>query len=841
MPTNTFDRLFHRLGQFQVKHPLWMLLFSVFSLLPTGYLASKLTLRSGFNELLPDGKPSVVEMRRVNERLASASTLTVVATGSSPEGLKRLIDALSPRLRELPPEYVVGVDDGTRAVRAFFEENKHLYADLKDIQQIHDDVEERYDYEVQKAAGTSLDLDDDEPPDLSAESLKKRFQRKVDEANAQAPGTDGYYIGEEGKLGAILVRTPLGSGSQGAFELVKRIEALVAEINPQAWDPSIEVHFTGNLITSAEQQRVITNDLVDIGGLGLGLILGTVFLFFFRFRVLFALAYTIIAGTIWSFAFAYVNVGYLNLATGFLASIIVGNGINFSIIYLARYMEARRDESKDIQASILIAHLETYRATLAASAAAGIAYGSLAVTDFRGFKHFGVIAGIGMLLCWLSTYTILPPILALAERLSPMYVAGKLTWRDRLRGYYGHPFAWSVRRFPRTLSIVGCGLGLVFFVLSVKYFIDGPMEYDLANIKNEATSPTSAGILSRRVDKVVGRLGQDGKAIVTDRLDQVEPLVTELNRRKDAAPDDQKPFEKVVSIFDLLPEDQQKKLELLKATQGLLERARRRGFISDEDWKSISEHIPKELTSIGVEQLPELVARSFMEKDGTRGRVVYIVPKDGRSVYDAHYLMLWADSYREVTLPNGELIRGSGDSVIFADMLRAIEEDAPIAALLSLVGTVGAILIAFRGRRAGWAALFSLILGLAYQIGYLAALDIKLNFLSFVAVPVGIGVGADYCINTMKRYELTGYEGLEQMLVETGGAVTVCALTTILGYVALMGSINRAVSSFGLVAAVGEVGGLLAVMLVLPAMLRWRAIRAGLVKEGEAATDVTPK
>ncbi|MCA9630012.1 MAG: MMPL family transporter, partial [Myxococcales bacterium] len=496
MDDQNFLARFHRwLAAIQVRNPGVVLIVALLTLLPAGFLASKLTLRSSFKELLPDHKPSVVEMRRVNEKLAGASTLTVVITGSNVESLERTIDALSPKLQALPPEYVVGVDDGTRAVRKFFDENKALYADLEDIQKIHDDVEERYDWEVQKAAGTALDFDDEDVPDLSPEALKKRFQRKVDDANKKSPGVDGYYIGEDGKLGAILVRTPLGSGSQEAFQLQKMVQDLVAEINPKSWDPATEVHFTGNLITSAQQQKAITDDLISVGGWGVGLILGVVFLFFLRFRTLLAMGVTIGIGCLWSFAFAYLSVGYLNMATGFLASIIAGNGINFGIIYMARYIEARRDEGQEVEAAVLTGHLETYRATLAASLAAGIAYGSLAATDFRGFKHFGIIAGLGMALCWLATYCVLPAILVLTERVRPMYSAKEAGWRARLRGVYGVPFAWAVNKFPKGIAVIGSLLGVACVVLSVRYFVNDPMEYDLANVRNERTQPTAAGLL----------------------------------------------------------------------------------------------------------------------------------------------------------------------------------------------------------------------------------------------------------------------------------------------------------------------------------------------------------
>ena len=233
--------------------------------------------------------------------------------------------------------------------------------------------------------------------------------------------------------------------------------------------------------------------------------------------------------------------------------------------------------------------------------------------------------------------------------------------------------------------------------------------------------------------------------------------------------------------------------------------------------------------------------RPFTEQDGSRGKIVYIVPTEGRSVYDAKYLLLWADSFRHIELPNGEVILGTGDPVIFADMLINIGEDAPKAILLSFLGTVVVILIAFRGRTSGWLVLVTLLIGVSYLIAFLALREIKLNFLNFVALPITIGVGADYAINVMKRREIEGDEHLYRVLVQTGGAVVLCALTTTLGYLALLLSINRAVKSFGLAAAVGEIATLLAAMLLLPAILFWRARATGLMAVPASTRAQTPE
>jgi uncharacterized protein len=821
MAKRPLQPLLAKLGEAQLARPWWVVLIVALTLIPAGFLASRLELKTAFSELLPENKPSVVELQRVNKRLTGLSTLTVVAEGSDVASLKRFVDRVSPRIRELGPEYVAGVDDGTREVNEFFQANKYLYADLPDVKKVHDDVIARYDWEVGEENGTNLGLDDEEPPKITAKSLEARFKKKAEDAKKSARGVDGYYIGEDGKLAAILVRTPLGSGDEKAFELQKLIQKIVDEEKPTIADPNLRLGFTGNLVTSAEQHRAVKNDLAHVGFWGVLFILAVTLAYFVRVRTLLAMFFTIAVGCVWAFGAARLTVGYLNTATGFLVSIIAGNGINFGIIFMARYLEVRRDEKKSSAEAIRLCHKETHTATLAASGAAMIAYGSLAVTDFKGFKHFGIIGGAGMILCWIATYTFLPAFLVLSERYAPMFTTRAPAWRSKMKGYYGYPFAFLALKAPRVIAVLGVLLGVGGAALTVRYFLHDPMEYDLANVRNERTKETAAGALSVRVDKIVGRLGQDGRAVLVDRVDQVKPLVDELMKRRAKAPDGHKPFDKVVTLFDLLPKDQDKKLPLWSEVQDRLQRAKKRGFISDDDWKKLRENLPEKLEPIGIDDLPELVARAFTEKNGTRGTVVYIVPSEGQSVYDAHYLMQWADSFREVKLPSGEIIRGTGDPVIFADMLINIGEDAPKAILLSFLGTALVIVFAFRGRGRGITTFAALLLGLVYLVGFLALRQIKLNFLNFVALPITIGVGADYAINIMKRRERSPNEDLYRALQQTGGAVVLCSLTTMLGYFALMLSINRAVQSFGLASAVGEIATLLAAVLVLPAFLFW--------------------
>lgn len=847
-------RLFQSLARAQTSRPFLVLLAAILSVALAAALASRLKLKTALGELLPANKESVIVADQIRARLISSSTLFVVAEGDKPEALKAFVDALAPALRALPPGKIGAVDDGVRASQKFFEQHAALYAPLDDVQKIHDQILERYEAEVRRRAGLDLGLDDDsgggeggeaqraaEP--ITADVIRAKIKERRDPLLERYP--DGYYIDRAGKLITILIRTPVSPGDlEGTKALLATIQGVIDGVDPKRFDPAMKVSFAGNLITGMEEYSQIKGDLSDVGLYGVLMILGIVFLFYLRVRPLLAMALSVGIGTTWTFGLAYLLIGSLNSSSGFLVSIIVGNGINFSIIYMTRYMEARRDSS--LEEAVLAAHQETWLATLAAAGAAMVAYGSLVITDFRGFKHFGVIGGSGMILCWIGTYLFLPAILAVFERVYPMRPETGIA--ARLRGGYGRPVAFLVDRFPRAIAVGSLALGLAGVVLAARYVARDPMEYDMRNTRTEPkTGPTEARRLMSRVDAVVGRQGQEGLAIMVDRIDQIRPLRAALEARRDAAPAGHKPFEKITDIFDLLPKDQEKKIELIKEARDRLERAHKRRFIAENDWAEIEKYIPAgDIKPLSIDDLPEQVARMFTERDGTRGRLVYITPTPGRSVWDGRYLIEWSESFRTTTLPDGSIVKGSGGAVIFADVVLAVVEDAPKAIFASVMGTLLIILFAFRWQRTALIVIGTLALGLAWTMTALSLhgsdvsmgpgglptvnlVGLKLNFLNFIALPITVGVGADYAINIMQRYRFLeaenkdgdGARRVHDVIVQRGGAVILCSLTTVLGYLALTLSVNRAIQSFGYAAAAGELSCLFAGVLSLPALLSW--------------------
>jgi predicted RND superfamily exporter protein len=810
--------LIEQLTDLQIRRPWVPLLLAAFVTVVMGVIASRLQLRTRYDALLPDSQPSVIELHRVEAKTASAQTVLILLEGRERAALRAMGDALVKELDALGPDVISSANDGTQEARAFLSPRAGLFLDKKELDQLRDDVIARWDYEVAKQAD---ELIDDTGPPVTVEDIEARFRKKGQEAGAD-DHSDGYYERKDGTGLVVSARSPIPGGDlERTGPALAKVEAAVARV--QASRPEfhgIRIGYAGDMPTGFIEYDRVRNDLLSVGGVGITLVLSAVLLYFMRVRALVVMGITIGAALVWTLGVTQIFIGHLNVATGFLISIIAGNGINVGILYQSRYFEERQ-RGVSVPDALRTAVRATWQPTVIAALASAASYSSLWITDFRGFRHFGFIAATGMVLCWVAKTLMVPPLLVLLERRRPLRPAktGSLLAAIRRFGMgYGRIFAWLVPKAPELLVAAGVlvvGLGAA---AGVRYVRRDPMEYDLGRIEND---PNHNNELHRVWDGVIEILGagHEGMVVLADSPEEARDLEKMLRAKWDAAPEGSKPFAAVHSLWDMVAEDQEAKIPELLEIGDRLERARARGFMSDADWDKVKDVLPAaDLQPYGIADLPETIARPFSEKDGTRGRLVVIEPQPSNS-NDLRYLLRYSDSFRETRLASGKIVRGSGRAVIFADILKAVVQDIRKAVALSLALTVFTVLITFRhGGRHALTVLFALLVGVAGELVFLYEADVKLNFFNFAALPITFGIGVDYAINVVQRYRADGGRDILAALRTTGGAVVLCSLTTILGYLALLGSHNRAIRSLGTIAVVGEISCLLAAVTVLPAL-----------------------
>jgi predicted RND superfamily exporter protein len=811
--------LIERLSDLQIRRP-WVPLMLVAAITVFfGYFASKLELRTRYDALLPDSQPSVQELHRVESRTANAQQVLILLEAPTHDPLRAMGDAIVPALLALGPDTVSSAEDGIQEAKAFLTPRAGLFLSLGELEKLRDDVNARWDYEVSKETGSLLD---DNGPPVSIEDIEKRFEKKEKEAGGGGEERpDGYYERKDGTALVIVAHSPIAGGDLAKTgPAIDRIRAAVADVKASRPEfAGVRVSYAGDMLAGFTEYNTVRNDLLSVGATGIGLVLGVVLLYFMRLRALFVMGITIGIGLVWTFGLTQLVIGHLNVATGFLVSIVAGNGINVGILYQSRYFEERRRGAPTVEA-LRTSIRATWQPTVIAALASAASYLSLLVTDFRGFRHFGFIAASGMVLCWVVKTLMVPPLLLLLERRRPMETGDAgLVGKIRQFGMgYGRIFAWLVPKAPRALAAAGVLLIVVGTVAGVEYVRRDPREYDLTRTDNDPHVNPDLQHAWDGSGAILGA-GHGGMIVLTDAPSEARELEKKLQNDWKAAPADAKPFAAIHSLWDMVPEEQEAKLPILNEVGDRLERARARGFVTDHDWDRVKDAIPpKGLRVYGIDDLPASIARPFAEKDGTRGTLVVIEPEPSGS-NDLRYLIRYSDSFRETRLASGKIVRGSGRVVIFSDILSAVVHDIPKAVSLSLALTLLTVIITFRqaGKHA-LTVLFALLVGVAGAAVFLYVADVKINFLNFAALPITFGIGVDYAVNVVQRYRADGSRDIIGTLRTTGGAVVLCSLTTMLGYLALLGSHNRGIRSLGTIAVVGEVSCLLAAMTVLPAL-----------------------
>ena len=775
-------------------------------------LAMRLQLHTDMAELLPADHPAVAALAKLSEHQRLGQSLVVLIESPDRDADLRFLAALRARLSQSKAfaEFDWGPD---REFARWKHRWRWLYADLPTLER----AEKLLDRAYLEHSPLFLSLDDDDDP--------KAELKKLELSHPEPTPVDYYETTEHGihRVAIMLWRPPHGLASAGDHQALREVRAAIAATDPASFHPAMRVELGGHLAQAIEDQDSIRDDLTFATALCSALIFAVIWLYFRRVVIVLVVGAPAVLGLLVSLAIASLTLHALNLNTAFLISIILGNGINSPIVLLARYGEERA-RGASIEDALAIAVPATARGTLAAMAAASVAYGSLSITDFRGFSQFGLLGGAGMLLVWIATFVLVPPLVHVLDR------KPRAPGWPRLFGAIGR----VVTRRPRL--VIACALALAAAaIVPIVGLAAEPVEWNLRELR---TPDTTSRAMWAKVEALgmtnpdAGYVGSHG-ALVVDDPDEAEAVAEALRAQdraldctsaslRDAArpggagPCDDPVFDRVRTYRGLLPSDQDAKLAVLARIRAKIDR--RADALDDQDHDELlSYRPPDDLRRMTTDDLPAIARRAFTDRDGTVGRFV-LMSVDGTrySDWNGHDLIRLSRHLQVDAL--GKHWVAASPPTVFAGMLETLVRDGPRIALVAVLGVIALVLVVL-GPRAAWRALATQLVALAWFGGAMGVLGMKINFFNFVALPITLGVGADYAANLASRLR----RDPAGAMAGTGAAVALCSMTTIIGYSSLLSSANPALRSFGVLADLGELTCLAAALVLLPALARVRA------------------
>lgn len=773
-------------------------------------VATRLPLRADVAHLLPASAPSVRDLHTIEARVPLYDTVAVLIEAEDPAVRTAAAAAMATGMRAIDKALVADVQTDDAEARAFVETNLYHYVPLPQLEQGRDALRALRAEVVARANPLLVDFDDDDDEpgtepggrDAHLADLRQRW-RDLRERLARSG-----YVG--GDVQRVMLRIAFDrTQTRKAATLVGQLEQLRRVV--VAAHPGARIGVAGGVAVSVAEHDALVDGMV-ISALGTALLVGLVLIGFLRSRRLVAMVgLTLAVSTTIAFGFAAILVGQLNAATAFLGAIIAGNGVNYGVLLVARYQEARATETPAPALAVAIAG--TLRPTLVASLAAAVAYGSLATTSFRGFADFALIGGIGMVVCWIGAFVLLPALIVrfgATARLAPASsVVGVMLAR-----------VFGFRR-PGVVLAIAAALGLASTAIVVRYVAADPLEYDLRELRADGARASEGRRWLALSDRAFGPGLTNQVILAVDDPGQVPGVVAALRQLERDVAEPARLIGETRSMLDVVPADQPARRVVLGELRALIDDP----VLAQLDHAALAElralRPPDVIEELHADALPAALIGPLRERDGAIGRLIAVRPGPGYDEWDGRVAMRFAATIRGVHREVDGPIAIVGSAVIFADLIEVIRRDGPRVTLVAMGGLIVLVLLIVGRDRRAVAVLIATALGTVAMVAVCALLGLRVNFLDFVALPITLGLGVDYAINLAHRQHVEGDDPLRPLRT-SGAAVLVCSLTTVIGYGSLLVSENVAIRDFGLAALIGEVTCLLSACVVVPAIFTLR-------------------
>ncbi len=797
-------------------------------------LGVRITFETDVMSLVPRHDPVVEGFTRTFEEFGSLDTLLAAVPVAGDDELDRalmLVDLVAEEFRDSP--YLTNVqsrlEDPTRLAEAVLH-HAVLFLDEDGLARLA----ERLRPEGLAARAADMRAALETPLSLVAKEfmvrdplgllplLLGRVSRtpstlKVDFAS-------GYYLAADHSMALILAK-PTRPAQDIAFnealfadleERIARARARVAEEEEIELDRVPPVHLGGGHRIGLEDASLIRSDIITNSVTS---IIGVMLLFFLAYRRFAAAHFAFLplaVGLALTFVFTALALGRLNSATSSFSALLVGLGIDFTIVMYGRYLEARHRGLSLAEALEEMGERSGPAVLLGAITSVGTFYAFL-VTRFAGLRELGLLTGTGIVLMAISAFMLLPALVTIFDggRRPPelsrwLHVAPVLRW------------CGAHRR-----AVLGVAAALTIASLAVV----GRVRFD-DDVRN-LRSPANRGVeVQQMVADAFGisfnammiRIegGSEAEALAgVQRLAQGLELLVERGEISS--------FESLANLFP--PADTQAKTLAWLATHATLTDPQRvrhefvaamtRAGLQPEAFApglALLDEVLRPAGGVGLEvwrgtPVERFVERSLLHRDGRVITVVNVFVPPGRWRREAPPGLVALVGQVE-----GAML--TGVNVVSQRLRHVVWRDAGVACLVGLVVVFFMLLWEMKRARDALLGLLPVILSVLWTVAGMALLGLALNFLNVFVITMIIGIGVDYGIHMIHRVREGG--GVEKV-AETARAVVFASLTTVVGFGSLVTSHFPGLRSIGAMTSAGVVLACLVAVALLPLLVQEKA------------------
>jgi predicted RND superfamily exporter protein len=787
----------------------------------------KLKLDADLSKLLPETTPSVIALKESFTRFGSTDRFMIAIQSENAELVAQLQDEIKDYIHQnWKGDFVsVQVDNDNK----FFKDNALLYLPVEHLERIRDNLED-----VQLEIGRKnlpfvVDLVQTESkkervwfdasipqelglPDEAAGAFDAFFktEKDTDTAETTSAGWDSKapipghlktrLMGcprpdSTGKIlfnGIVQAKLSLPPTDYVFVEhIIARSNALLQYFNSKKYPSPIRFSIEGAYDISKEVED-LQSDSVSSFAISLVLIIALTIWFFKSIKGPLLVISTVLYACIPMLAFTAVFYGTLNPFTVFVATIILGIGIDYSIHFLGTTQKFL-PRSSNLEEALKHAQIEMFKPFLLASGTTIAAFLTLLVAHFRGFYEFGVVASFGVLFSMLAALLVLPVIIVCSGGI-PHAPKNSLL-----------PAAWSeakIFQFFKRLAIIGFILGIIslFFVPYIDF------EHDLKNLRRESTEVKAEKGIGTGVALSSNRKTSTPAAVMGTKLEQLDKLydtlMIRLHKERDST------LRSFLTLKTFVPSDdaQKERLEIIEEIRELAE-ARVFDKASGDDSSNIA--TLRELAQIEntftAEDIPEWALDLLREKDGTYGKIGFIY--GSYPSWNAHAIHKFQNDYGNWNF-DGEKLKVFASPFILSDVIESVKADSFNLAFLITIMIFASLAVSLRKPPLFATGFLSFAMGIVLTLGLIGFLTRffdfgKIGIYNVIVIPMVLGLGIDCAIHFIMSWKSSDKMTLRELLDTTGKNVMASSTTTAAGFVGMLFTTHKGLKSIGDLACMG--------------------------------------
>lgn len=532
----------------------------------------------------------------------------------------------------------------------------------------------------------------------------------------------------------------------------------------------------------------VANDSIFSFGISLVLIIFLTIFFFRSVKGPILVTASVLYACLPTLAFTALFYGKLNPFTVFVASIILGIGIDYSIHILGTSQKLLHKYAT-LEEVLEHAQRKMLKPFLLASFTTIAAFLTLLAAHFRGFYEFGVVASMGVLFSMLTSVLVLPVFIKCMGGI-PKAPENSLL-----------PKSWDeakILKFFKYAAFASFALGAV----SIWFAQDVDFEHNLRNLRRVSTNVSaSKNKISTKVTRATGKaVTSTPAAVMGSKPEQLDKLYDTLMVRLHVEHDSTLGSFLTLKSFVPPKDSQEARLEVIEEIRELAEA---RVFDRAEGEDSVNIANLRKLSAVEntftAEDVPSWTLDLLREKDGSYGKIGFIYG-DFPS-WDAHALHRFQERYGHWNF-DGEELRTFSSQFILSDVIDSVKKDSFRLALVIILVIFGTLVISFRKPKLFLAGCVSFGMGTLLTLGLLGLLtDLfefgKISIYNVIVIPMALGIGIDSTIHMITSWMSDKNLTLRQLMDTTGRNVMASSTTTIAGFVGFLFTTHRGLKGIG--------------------------------------------